>query len=155
VDRVRAARSAIDDSKAGVLLTARAECYLVGHPDPLRESVRRLEAYAEAGADVLFAPGAQAPGDIRAIVSAARPKPVNVLVSSNIGLCVADLAEMGVRRVSVGSALARTAWSGFVRAARAIAADGRFDEFEGLTTFDELNSMFAHRQRHWDHGVSG
>lgn len=147
VDRVRAARSAIDDSRADVLLTARAECYLVKHPHPLRESVRRLQAYSEAGADVLFAPGPTARDDIRTIVSAAHPKPVNVLVSSYSGICVADLADIGVRRISVGSALARAAWSGFVRAARMIALEGRFDSFDGIMSFDELNSAFAGRMR--------
>lgn len=110
VDRVSAARAAIDASGADVLLTARAECCLVGHPDPLRESIRRLQAYSEAGADVLFAPGVHDRADIRAIVESVHPKPVNVLISADTGLRVSDLAELGVRRVSVGSALARAAW---------------------------------------------
>jgi 2-methylisocitrate lyase-like PEP mutase family enzyme len=107
IERIQAARAAIDESGAEVLLTARAECYLVGHPDPFEESVRRLQAYAEAGADVLYAPGPQRPEEIGRMVAALRPKPVNILVSRNIGLQVADLAELGVRRISVGSALAR------------------------------------------------
>jgi 2-methylisocitrate lyase-like PEP mutase family enzyme len=145
LERLRAARAAIDSSSgsgAEVLLTARAECYLVGHADPLRESLRRLEAYAAAGADVLYAPGARTREDIRAIVSAAGPKPVNVLVSGNSGLRVADLAEMGVRRVSVGSALARAAWGAFLRAAKEIAEAGSFGGFEGAVSFAELNAMF-------------
>jgi 2-methylisocitrate lyase-like PEP mutase family enzyme len=142
VDRIRAARAAIDRTGSGVLLTARAECYLVGHPDPLPESLRRLAAYAEAGADVLYAPGPTRPEDIRAIVAAAAPKPVNVLVSSAVGLTVADLAGLGVRRISVGSALARAAWGGFMRAAEALAREGRFDAFAENRSFSEINAFF-------------
>ena len=142
IERIRAARTAIDQSGTGVLLTARAECYLVGVPDPLRESIRRLEAYAEAGADVLYAPGPREREDIKTIVGALRPKPVNILMSTNVGLDVSDLAELGVRRISVGSALARAAWSGFIRAAKAIAAEGRFTGFEGSISFAELNGFF-------------
>jgi 2-methylisocitrate lyase-like PEP mutase family enzyme len=145
VDRIAAARAAIDASGTGVLLTARAECYLVGHPEPLKESIRRLTAYAEAGADVLYAPGPHDPDDIRAIVQAVHPKPVNVLMSANYGLKVADLAEMGVRRVSVGSSLALAAWSGFVRAARAIAEEGNFTGFDGSVSYGELNNRFKAR----------
>jgi 2-methylisocitrate lyase-like PEP mutase family enzyme len=142
VERIKAARVAIDESGAGVLLTARAECYLVGHPDPLRESIRRLQAYAEAGADVLYAPGPREREDIQAIVAAVRPKPVNVIMSSNTGLRVADLAEMGVRRISVGSALARAAWSSFIRAAKAMAEEGSFAGLDGSVSFSELNAFF-------------
>src|SRR5262249_29105905 len=99
LDRVRAAPAAVDAAGAEVLLTAGAECFLVGHPDPLHESIRRLQAYAEAGADVLYAPGLRERGDIKAVVAAVGPKPVNVLVSANTGLRVPDLAELGVRRV--------------------------------------------------------
>jgi 2-methylisocitrate lyase-like PEP mutase family enzyme len=142
VERIRAARSAIDATGSGVLLTARAECFLVGHADPLAESVRRLEAYAEAGADVLYAPGPRSREDIRAIVSAVAPKPVNVLVSGATGLSVRDLAELGVRRISLGSGLARAAWGGFMRAAEAIARDGSFDAFAQNRSFDDINSFF-------------
>ncbi|MGC1872954.1 MAG: isocitrate lyase/phosphoenolpyruvate mutase family protein [Acidobacteriaceae bacterium] len=142
VERIRAARAAIDASGADVLLTARAECYLVGHPNPLPEAIRRLEAYAEAGADVLYAPGPKTPEEIQAIVAAVRPKPVNVLMSSNTGLKIADLAAMGVRRVSVGSALARAAWTGFVRAAKKIANEGSMEGFEGSMPFSELEDFF-------------
>lgn len=142
VDRIRAARAAIDSSGADVLLTARAECFLVGHPDPLRESIRRLQAYTEAGADVLYAPGLREREDIRAIVASVIPKPVNVLMSSNTGLHVSDLAELGVRRISVGSALARSAWAGFLRAAKRIAEEGSFAGLEGLVPFAELNAVF-------------
>jgi 2-methylisocitrate lyase-like PEP mutase family enzyme len=142
VERIQAARAAIDASGTGVFLTGRAECYLVGQPDPLRESIRRLQAYAEAGADVLFAPGPREPDAIRAIVRAVAPKPVNVLISSNTGMRVSELAELGVRRISVGSALARAAWTGFIRAARAMAEGGSFAGFEGAFPYDELESFF-------------
>jgi 2-methylisocitrate lyase-like PEP mutase family enzyme len=142
VERIRAARSAIDASGSGVLLTARAECFLVGHAEPLKESIRRLEAYAEAGADVLYAPGPRSREDIRAIVSAVAPKPVNVLMSANTGLRVSDLAELGVRRVSVGSSLARAAWGAFIRAAQAIAEEGNFAGLDGAAPFAELNGFF-------------
>jgi 2-methylisocitrate lyase-like PEP mutase family enzyme len=143
VERVRAARAAIDDTGSGVLLTARAECFLVGHPDPLAESIARLEAYAEAGADVLYAPGVRAPEDIRAIVEAVRPRPVNVLMAVDTGLRVADLAEMGVRRVSVGSGLSRVAWGAFLAAARELANDGSFGWLAGAASFPELNALFS------------
>ena len=142
VDRVRAARAAVDAAGGQVVLTARAECFLVGHADPLRESIRRLCAYAEAGADVLFAPGLQTRDAIRAVVDAVRPKPVNVLISTATGLTVAELAGLGVRRISVGSALARTAWGAFLRAARELAATGTFGGFHGAAPFAELNAMF-------------
>jgi 2-methylisocitrate lyase-like PEP mutase family enzyme len=147
VERIKAARMAIDESGTGVLLTGRAECYLVGRPEPLRESIRRLQAYAEAGADVLYAPGPREPEEIRAIVTALSPKPVNILMSSNTGLRVADLAEMGVRRVSVGSALARAAWTGFMRAAKAIAEEGSFTGFDGSVSFSDLNIFFREDRR--------
>jgi 2-methylisocitrate lyase-like PEP mutase family enzyme len=143
VERIRAALAAIHASGTGVLLTARAECYIVGHPDPLRESVRRLEAYAEAGADVLYAPGPSTPEAIREIVRAAGGKPVNVLVRSSTGLTVNALAEMGVRRISVGAALARAAWTAFIRAAETIARGGVFTGFEGLVAHDMLDSFFG------------
>ncbi len=142
VERIKAARAAIDASGTGVLLTARAECFLVGHPDPLRESIRRLEAYAEAGADVLFAPGPKDRGDIKAIVAAVHPKPVNVVMSSDTGLRVPDLAELGVRRISVGSSLARAAWTAFIRASTLIAEEGSFAGFDGLTSWAQLNGFF-------------
>jgi 2-methylisocitrate lyase-like PEP mutase family enzyme len=142
VDRIRAARRALDEMGSGVLLTARAECYLVNHPDPLEESLRRLAAYAEAGADVLYAPGVADRDAIQRIVTAVAPTPVNVLVSANTGLRVADLADMGVRRVSVGSSLARAAWTGFMKAAKEIAEHGTFGGFDGTVAFRELDSLF-------------
>jgi 2-methylisocitrate lyase-like PEP mutase family enzyme len=142
VERIHAARQAIDSSGTGVLLTARAECYLVGWADPLRESIRRLQAYAEAGADVLYAPGVRQRDEIQALVAAVSPKPVNVLMSSNTGLRVADLAALDVRRISVGSSLARAAWTGFLRAAKTMAAEGSFAGFDGCVPFAELNGFF-------------
>lgn len=142
VERIRAARAAIVESGADVLLTAGAECYLVGHSEPLRESIRRLQAYAEAGADVLCAPGPRKREDLQAIVDAVAPKPVNVLMTSNVGLKVADLAEIGVRRVTIGSALSRTAWAAFIRAANALATEGSFAGFDGSVSFAELNGFF-------------
>jgi 2-methylisocitrate lyase-like PEP mutase family enzyme len=142
IERIKAARGAVDASGTAALLTARAECYLVGHPEPLRESVRRLQSYAEAGADVLYAPGVREPGDIQTIVTALEPRPVNVLVSGNSGVRVSDLAKLGVRRISVGSTLSRAAWSGFMRAAHAIASEGSFSGFDGLASFAEINGFF-------------
>ena len=142
VERIQAARAAIDASSTGVLLTARAECYLVDHPRPLPESIRRLTAYAEAGADVLYAPGVREHAEIQALVAAVRPKPVNILMSAHTGLRVADLAAMGVRRISVGSSLARAAWTGFINAATAIAEDGSFAGLDGIVPFAELNGFF-------------
>lgn len=143
VERVAAARAAIAASGQDVLLTARAECYLVGHPDPLPESIRRLQAYAEAGADVLYAPGPRKPEEIRAIVAAVAPRPVNVLMGAHAGLRVGDLAELGVRRISVGSSLARAAWTGFIRAAKGIAEQGSFEGLDGLVPYADLNRLFA------------
>ena len=142
VERIRAARAAIDASGPGVLLTARAECFLVGHTEPLAESIRRLEGYVAAGADVLFAPGVREPRDIAAIVAAVAPRPVNVLVASSAGPNVPDLAALGVRRVSVGSGLSRAAWTGFIRAAKALAEEGSFAGFDGLVPYDELDRFF-------------
>lgn len=142
VERIRAARSAIDASGADVLLTARAESWLVGVEEPSRDALRRLEAYAEAGADVLYAPGPRKRDDIAAIVRAVAPRPVNVIMSSNVGLRVGDLADLGVRRISVGSALARAAWTGFIRAAKGIAEEGSFGGFDGTVSFNELNTFF-------------
>jgi 2-methylisocitrate lyase-like PEP mutase family enzyme len=143
VERVRAARQAIDQSGEDVLLTARAECYHVGHPDPVRESVRRLEAYAAAGADVLFAPGPQTPTEIKALVEAVAPKPLNLLVVRDIGLRVEEVGALGVRRISVGGALALAAWTGVVRAAQALRSKGTFDGLANLVPYAEINGLFA------------
>jgi len=141
-ERIAAARAALDGTADSVLLTARAECFLVGRPKPLEESIRRLRAYAAAGADVLYAPGARGRDEIGEIVAAVAPKPVNVLASGGSGLSLRDLAELGVRRVSVGSALARAAWSAFIRAAQAMARDGSFAGFDDATPFAELDTFF-------------
>ena len=144
VERVRAARRAIDHSGDDVLLTARAECYHVPHPEPFRESVRRLEAYAAAGADVLFAPGVQDPAEIKALVEAVAPKPFNLLVVHDIGLSVDEIAALGVRRISVGGALALAAWTGFMRAAETLRSTGTFAGFADLVSYVDVNSLFAH-----------
>jgi 2-methylisocitrate lyase-like PEP mutase family enzyme len=140
VNRIRAARRAIDESKIGVLLTGRSEGFIVGRPD-LGETVRRLRAYAEAGADCLYAPGIRSRAEIAAVVEAVDPKPVNVLVGSDF-TTVAELAEMGVRRISVGGALARAAWTGFLQAAKEIAGLGTFTALAGGVPFDEINESF-------------
>lgn len=140
VDRIRAARSAIDESRAGVLLTGRSEGFIVGRPD-LPETIRRLTAYAEAGADCLYAPGIRTRSEITAVVAAVAPKPVNVLVGSDF-TTVAELAQWGVRRISVGGALARAAWTGFLQAAGEIADHGSFVALGGSVPFAEINDSF-------------
>ena len=143
VERVRAARQAIDQSGEDVLLTARAECYHVGHPDPFRESVRRLQAYSAAGADVLFAPGPQTPAEIEALVEAVAPKPLNLLVVRDIDLRVDEIAALGVRRISVGGALALAAWTGFIHAAQALKSEGSFAGLADLVPYAEINARFS------------
>lgn len=144
VERIRAARSAIDASGIPVVLTGRCEAWLVGAADPFRTAVERLVDYAEAGADCLFAPGVRSSEEIAAIVKAVAPKPVNVIVSNAPGgLSVAALSALGVRRISVGSALSRTAWFAFMKAARSIFETGTFEAFENIATFAELNQMFS------------
>jgi 2-methylisocitrate lyase-like PEP mutase family enzyme len=146
VERIKAARAAIDASGIPVVLTARCEAWLVGHPNPTSVAVERLVAFADAGADCLYAPGVHLPDEIKAIVKAVSPKPVNVLVSRfNSDLTVSRLADLGVRRVSVGSALACVAWGGFMRAARSIAQSGSFDAFADAAPFNELNDLFQKR----------
>ena len=142
VARLRAARAAIDASGEDVLLVGRAECFLVGAPD-LAETIRRLKAYAEAGADCLYAPGITTRSEIEAVVRAVAPKPVNLLMSATGDLTFADAALLGVRRISVGAALARAAWTGFMAAARAIAEEGRFDHLGEAVPGKELNRLFS------------
>jgi 2-methylisocitrate lyase-like PEP mutase family enzyme len=144
VERIRAARLAIDASGAGVLLTGRSEGFIVGRPD-LAETIRRLTAYAEAGADCLYAPGLRTKADVAAVVSAVAPKPVNVLVGSDFAT-VAELAALGVRRISVGGALARAAWGGFLRAATEIAERGTFSALADAVPFADINGAFADRR---------
>jgi 2-methylisocitrate lyase-like PEP mutase family enzyme len=147
-ERIRAAREAIGDS--GTLLVARAECFLVGVTN-IDEVIRRLAAYANAGADCLYAPGIRDREDISAVVAAVAPKPVNLLIGGAVGLTMSDAATLGVRRVSVGGALARAAWGGFMRAARQLAEDGRFASFKDAAPHDELQEFFrddAKRHKH-------
>jgi len=138
--RLRAARAAIDEAGGDTLLVGRAENYLHGRPD-LADTIARLRAYAEAGADCLYAPGIQSREDIAAVVAAVAPKPLNLLIGAASGLTLADVAALGVRRVSVGGALARSAWGGFMRAAKAIADNGSFDGFAGAASGAELNAL--------------
>ncbi|TAK84267.1 MAG: isocitrate lyase/phosphoenolpyruvate mutase family protein [Betaproteobacteria bacterium] len=141
VERMRAARKAIDKAGGDTLLVGRAECFLVGRRD-LDETIRRLKAYAQAGADCLYAPGIRTPDQIRAVVAAVAPKPFNLLVGSASQLTLQEISALGVRRVSVGGALARSAWGGFMRAARLIAEQGKFDGFADAASGQELNSFF-------------
>ncbi|MFS2012294.1 oxaloacetate decarboxylase [Azospirillum sp. CT11-132] len=140
VERIAAAAESLRGS--GVLLTARCEAVLVDHSAAVDEVLRRLPAYAAAGADVLYAPGLRNPSVIKAAVDAVGPKPLNLLVSSPIGLSVQQIAELGVRRISLGSALSRAAWGGFLRAARMLADHGRFDALSEAEPFDTLNDFF-------------
>jgi 2-methylisocitrate lyase-like PEP mutase family enzyme len=143
VERIRAARSAINVSKTGVVLTGRCEAWLVGDPDPLHTALDRLIQYAEAGADCLYAPGASDPNEIAQIVNSVAPKPVNVLVSGfNHQLTLSGLADLGVRRISVGSGLALAAWGAFFRAAQDIKTNGRFNLLANNAPSAELNELF-------------
>jgi 2-methylisocitrate lyase-like PEP mutase family enzyme len=141
VRRMRAARAAIDAAGGGVLLTGRAENFLVGRPD-LDDTIRRLQAYGAAGADCLYAPAIRTPEQIAAVVKAVAPKPVNLLIGWPTDLTVKDVAALGVRRISVGGALARTAWGGFMRAAKQIFEAGSFAAFADAAAGAELNGMF-------------
>ena len=136
VERIRAARQAIDASGTGIVLTARSEGFVVGRPD-IDETVRRLRAYADAGADCLYAPRISTVEHVTAVVAAVAPKPVNLLVNAPF-VTVAEAAALGVRRISVGGTLARTAWGGFLEAAREIADSGTFARFAGLPDVDGL-----------------
>lgn len=148
VERIQAARAAVDEAGRGAghgagdaLLVGRAECFLTGHPEPLPEAIRRLRAYAAAGADVLYAPGLRTREEIAAVVAAVAPKPVNVLALP--GMRVAELAEVGVRRISVGGALARAAWGGFLRAASEIAEAGTFTALGEAPPGRQLDAFFT------------
>ena len=141
VERMQAARAAIDETGGETLLVGRAENFIVGRPD-LHDAIRRLQAYAEAGADCLYAPGIKTREQIAAVVAAVAPKPVNLLIGFTTELTLRDIEAVGVRRVSVGGALARTAWGGFMRAAQTIATQGRFDGFAGAAAGSELNAFF-------------
>lgn len=141
VARMRAARASIDEAGGDTLLVGRAENFIVGRPD-LSDTIIRLKAYAEAGADCLYAPGIHNREQIAAIVAAVAPKPVNLLVGSTSDLTLQDIAALGVRRVSVGGGLARVAWGGFQRAARILVQEGRFDGFADAAPYLELNKLF-------------
>ena len=141
VERVRAARQAIDESGAGVLLTGRSEGFVVGRPD-LEETIRRLQAYAEAGADCLYAPMIDTAEQVAAIVAAVAPKPVNLLAFKPF-ITVAEAAELGVRRISVGGTLARVAWAGFRAAADEIAELGTFTRLTDLPNNASVNAVFS------------
>ncbi|HEU0203731.1 MAG TPA: isocitrate lyase/phosphoenolpyruvate mutase family protein [Burkholderiaceae bacterium] len=149
VERVRAARRAIDQAGGDVLLVGRAECFLVGRPH-LDETTARLQAYAQAGADCLYAPGIRTREQIAAVVAAVAPKPVNLLIGFASELTMQDVATLGVRRVSVGGALARAAWGGFMRAARLLAEQGRFDGFADAASGRELDAFFTADARRTD-----
>jgi 2-methylisocitrate lyase-like PEP mutase family enzyme len=143
IDRIRAARSAIDSSGSGVFLTGRCEAWLVHDPDPFRTVLDRLVAYAEAGADCLYAPGVSKPDEIAQIVQTVAPKPVNVLVSGfNHQLSLSQLADLGVRRISVGSGLALAAWGTFLRAAKDIKTNGTFNLLADGASSADLNQLF-------------
>jgi 2-methylisocitrate lyase-like PEP mutase family enzyme len=142
VTRMKAARAAVDRAGGEVVLTGRAENFIRGVPD-LDDAIRRLKAYAAAGADCLYAPGIRTREQIEAVVKAVAPKPVNFLNSGALGFTVADIAAMGVRRISVGGSLARVAMHAFIRTATEIAKDGKFDGFAGLITNPELNKFFS------------
>lgn len=136
VERIAAAREAIDESGTGIVLTGRSEGFVAGRPD-IDETIRRLRAYSDAGADCLYAPGIHDLDQVSAVVAAVAPKPVNLLVNAPF-TTVAQAAELGVRRISVGGTLARTAWAGFLSAAREIADEGTFSRFVGLPDVDTL-----------------
>ena len=140
VERIRAARRALDETNSGVLLTGRSEGFIVGRPD-LAETIRRVTAYAEAGADCLYAPGIRSRDEIVSVVSAVAPKPVNVLVGGGF-TTVDELTTLGVRRISVGGALARAAWAGFLEAAREIAERGSFTALGRAVPFADINAAF-------------
>ncbi len=146
VERIRAARAAIDASKTGVVLTGRCEAWLVDDPNPLHTVLERLAAYAEVGADCLYAPGVSNPVEIAQIVKTVAPKPVNVLVSGfNHQLSVSELADLGVRRISVGSGLALAAWGAFLRAAQDIKTNGTFNLLANNAPSADLNGLFRQR----------
>jgi 2-methylisocitrate lyase-like PEP mutase family enzyme len=145
VERLRAARRAIDKAGGETLLVGRSEGFIAGRPD-LAETIARLKAYANAGADCLYAPGIHTREQITAVVEAVAPKPVNLLIGGASDWTLETVAALGVRRISVGGALARTAWYGFVRAASQLAKEGRFDAFAEGASGKELNTFFASKR---------
>jgi 2-methylisocitrate lyase-like PEP mutase family enzyme len=146
VERIRAARAATDASETGVVLTGRCEAWLVHDPNPLRTALDRLAAYAEAGADCLYAPGVSKPNEIAQIVETVAPKPVNVLVSGfNYQLSLSQLTDLGVRRISVGSGLALAAWGALLRAAQDIKTNGTFKLLADNAASADLNELFREK----------
>jgi 2-methylisocitrate lyase-like PEP mutase family enzyme len=145
VDRIRAARKAIDKAGGSTLLVGRAECFLVGRPD-IEYTIHRLKAYGNAGADCLYAPGIRTRDEIGAVVAGVAPKPVNLLMGWPGDLTMAQIAALGVRRVSVGGALARSAWGGFMRAAKLIIEQGKFDGFAEAASGKDLDTFFGRNQ---------
>jgi methylisocitrate lyase len=141
IERIKAARAAIDADNSGVLLTGRCEGFLVGQDD-LNMVIDRLKAYSEAGADCLYAPGIKTREQISAVVKAVHPKPVNLLIGAS-GLSVKEAEDLGVRRISVGGSLARAAWAGFMRSAREMAEQGTFTDLANGYSGGELNKMFG------------
>ncbi|HEV7613066.1 MAG TPA: isocitrate lyase/phosphoenolpyruvate mutase family protein [Steroidobacteraceae bacterium] len=142
VERIRAARKAIDKAGGDALLVGRAECFLVGRPD-VEHTILRLKSYANAGADCLYAPGIRTPEHISAVVAGVAPKPVNLLMGWPENMTVQQIAELGVRRISVGGALARSAWGGFIRAAKLIIEQGKFDGFADAASGKALDEFFG------------
>lgn len=140
--RVKAARAAIDKAGGDVVFTARTEGFIRGRPD-MDETLRRLKAFSDAGADCLYAPGLKTREQISTVIEAVAPKPVNVLIGWDTDLTVKDLAELGARRISVGGGLARATWGAFMSAAKLIAESGRFKGFAGTPTNPELNKLFS------------
>ena len=141
VKRVRAARDAIDKVGGGVVFTARTEGFIKQRPD-MAETIRRLKAFADAGADCLYPPGIRTREQIETVVQAVAPVPVNLLMSSASGLTVKDIADLGIRRISIGGTLARVAMNAFIKSAREIANEGKFDSFAGVLSNAELNTFF-------------
>ena len=141
VERVKAARAAIDKAGGGVVFTARTEGFIKGRPD-MAETIRRLRAFADAGADCLYPPGIRTREQIEIVVKAVAPLPVNLLMSAPTGLTVKDIADMGIRRISIGGTLARVAMHAFIKSAREIAAEGKFDSFAAVLSNAELNAFF-------------
>jgi 2-methylisocitrate lyase-like PEP mutase family enzyme len=151
IARIEAARAAIDQAGGDVMLVGRAECFLVGRLE-IDEVVRRLRAYADAGADCLYAPGIRTREDIAAVVAAVAPKPVNVLIGGPMSLTMTDVAALGVRRVSVGGAFARAAWGGFMRAAKELAERGGFDALADAAPHAEINHFMRQDMKRRENG---
>jgi 2-methylisocitrate lyase-like PEP mutase family enzyme len=146
IERIRAARAAIDDSRIDVVLTGRCEAWLVHDSNPLATVLDRLAAYAESGADCLYSPGVSDPDEIAQIVRTVSPKPVNVLVSGfNHQLSFSQLADLGVRRISVGSGLALAAWGAFLRAAQDVQTNGTFNLLANNASSADLNQLFSEK----------